>query len=235
MRYTEGSARGLLVLRNLDGVILASGELKQVTRGGQVTARLTFHFKDGSINEETTVYSQRSEFRLLSNRLVQRGPSFPHPIDMSFDVPTGTVTIRSEDGGKEKVETQHLDLPADVSNGIFLNIIKNLGPTAGETKLSMLAGGSKPRLVKLAISPGGEEAFSVAGFAHKARRYVVKVEVGGIAGVVAPLIGKAPSDIHVWVMEGVPPTMLRVESQLYLNGPIWRIELTSPAWQHHER
>lgn len=235
VRYTEGSTRGLLALRNLDGVVLAAGELRQVVRHGQVSSRLIFQFKDGSIDDETTVYSQRSKFRLVSSHHVQRGPSFPHPIDMAVDALTGTVTVRSGDGGKEKVETQHMDLPPDVSNGMVTNILKNLRPSAGETKISMVGGGPKPRLVRLAISDEGEEPFFAAGFAHKARRYVIKVEIGGVAGAVAPLIGKAPSDIHVWMMEGVPPTMLRVESQLYASGPIWSVELTSPVWQQPKR
>src|SRR5687768_4402547 len=77
VRYTEGALHGLLVLRTLDDKLLAEGDLTQTVRGDQVTARLVFQFKDGSIHEETTVYSQRQRFQLISDRLVQKGPTFP--------------------------------------------------------------------------------------------------------------------------------------------------------------
>ena len=64
VRYTEGALHGFLVLRTLDDKLLAQGDLTQTVRGDQVTARLVFQFKDGSIHEETTVYSQRQRFRL---------------------------------------------------------------------------------------------------------------------------------------------------------------------------
>ena len=34
-----------------------------------------------------------------------------------------------------------------------------------------------------------------------ATHYVLKVEIGGLAGVVAPLVGKQPPDSHVWIQK----------------------------------
>lgn len=84
VRGTEGIVHGFLVLRTLDGKRLADGDLIQVPRGGQVTARLRFRFEDGSIHEESAVYTQRRYFRLLTSRLVQKGPTFPRALDMSI-------------------------------------------------------------------------------------------------------------------------------------------------------
>jgi hypothetical protein len=103
VRHTEGLVHGFLILRALDGTPLADGDLIQTSRGDRVTSRLVFHFKDGSINDETAVYSQRQRFRLITDHLVQRGPAFPQPLDMSIDGSSGRVTVRYMDDGKEKV------------------------------------------------------------------------------------------------------------------------------------
>src|SRR4029434_4596844 len=94
VRRTEGVVHGFLVLRTLDGKRLADGDLIQVPSGGRVTARLTFRFKDGSIHEESAVYTQRRLFRLLSARLVQKGPTFPRVLDMSVDAAKDRVSVR---------------------------------------------------------------------------------------------------------------------------------------------
>jgi hypothetical protein len=235
VRIPEGPSRGFLVLRDLDGTVLASGEEVDVVRGGQVISRLTFRFKDGSLDDETTVFSQHSQFQLISDHHIQRGPSFPHPVDTMVDAKSGMVTVRSGEGDKEKVVTEHMDLPADLSNGMITTVIRNLSRDGEPTKISMVAGSSKPRLVKLAISSDGDETFFIGGIPHKARRYLLKIELGGVAGAVAPVIGKAPRDGHVWMAAGSPSTMLRAESQLYEGGPIWSIQTASPTWEQAKR
>jgi hypothetical protein len=64
---------------------------------------------------------------------------------------------------------------------------------------------------------------------------VLKISIRGVAGIVAPLIGKEPPDSHVWVMEGEAPTFLRSEGPLYEGGPVWRIEQISPEWAKEAR
>lgn len=76
VRHTEGLMHGFLLLRTLDGKSLADGQITQDARGDRVTAHLIFRFKDGSIYEERTIFSQRGSFRLLSDHLIQKGPSF---------------------------------------------------------------------------------------------------------------------------------------------------------------
>jgi hypothetical protein len=74
VRYAEGLVHGFLVLRALDGTPLADGDLIQTTQGVRVTSRLVFHFKDGSLHDETVIYSQRQRFQLsaiISCRRVQ--------------------------------------------------------------------------------------------------------------------------------------------------------------------
>jgi hypothetical protein len=222
------------VLRTQEGKQLAAGDLIQVVRGDRLISELVFHFKDGSVDDEVTVFSQRGNFRLLSNHHVQKGPAFPHPMDVSIDASTGDVQVRSTEDGKEKVETEHLDLPADLANGMILTILKNISPDTPETKLSYVVATPTPRLVKLAVTPQGEDTLTTAGSPHRATQYVLKVELGGITGLVAPLIGKQPKDLRVWVLGGKAPAFVRMEGPLYEEGPMWRIELTSPVWKQSQ-
>ena len=69
VRHAEGLVHGFLILRTLDGTPLADGDLIQTSRGDRVTSRLVFHFKDGSINDETAIYSQRPRFRLICHSM----------------------------------------------------------------------------------------------------------------------------------------------------------------------
>jgi len=226
----EGLVHGFLTLRTLDGKTVAVGDLTQVTHGERVTNHLVFHFHDGSLRDETAIFSQRRNFRLLSYHLVQKGPAFQHPMEMSIDSSTGQVIVRSTDDDKEKITTDRLDLPLDVANGLVLTLLKNIRSDAPQTKVSMVVATPKPRLVKLEITSQGEEPFSVGGSSRKATHYVVKVKIGGAAGLVAPLLGKQPPDIHVWILGGEAPAFVKSEGQLYFGGPIWRIELVSPIW-----
>ena len=183
--------------------MLAVGDLFQVVRGDRVASRLLFRFKDGSVDDETAVFSQRGNFQLITDHHIQKGPSFPQPMDTSIDVPNGQVTVRSSGkDGKEEVKNEHLDLPPDLVNGLILSIAKNIQPKTAETKVSMVVTTPKPRLVKVAISPHGEEPFSLVGSPRKAMRFLLKIELGGVAGVVAPLIGKAPPELQIWIIGG---------------------------------
>lgn len=104
VRYPEGVSHGYLVLRTLDGKPIADGDSTQVARGDRVTNRMRFRFKDGSVYEQTTVFSQRGTFRLVSNRVLQKGPTFERPMETIIDATSGQVTVRYTEDGKEKFE-----------------------------------------------------------------------------------------------------------------------------------
>jgi hypothetical protein len=224
VQHKEGIAHAFLVLRTREGRTLAAGELIQDVSGDQISSEIVFHFKDGSVHDEVAVFSQEHTFRLISDHLVQKGPSFPHPVELTIDAKKNEVTVRSTENGKEKDATDHIDLPEDTVNGMIFVLLTNISSSVPETKVSMVAPTSKPRLVNLAISPKGERLFSFAGTTRKAFDYDLKVEIGGVAGVVAPLVGKQPPDTHIWVSGGAAPTVLRFEGALYEGGPIWRID-----------
>jgi hypothetical protein len=230
VRYPEGTTHGFLALRTLEGKLLASGELTEVLHGNEVVSRLVFRFKDGSVDDETAVFSQRGTFRLISDHHIQKGPSFPHSTNVLINAATGQITVRYHDKDREKVKTDHLDLPPDLANGILLLLLKNILLDTKETKVSYVGATPKPGLVHLSITPNGKETFSVAGARHKATVFVVKVEIGGIAGMIAPLVGKQPSDTKVWVVHEGAPAFVRADGALYVGGPIWSIQMTGPEW-----
>ena len=93
VRHTEGLMHGFLVLKTLEGQTIADGEETQTAHGDRVTVHLFFHFKDGSIRDDTTVFSQRGTFRLISDHLIQKGPSFKQSIDTVVDSSMNQVTI----------------------------------------------------------------------------------------------------------------------------------------------
>ncbi len=61
--------------------------------------------------------------------------------------------------------------------------------------------------------------------------YVLEVDIGGVAGLLAPLVGKQPPDSHVWVFEGEAPALVKSEGSLFTGGAMWRMELVSPVWR----
>src|SRR5438552_882319 len=97
VRHMEGLMHGFLALRTLEGKRLADGEISQIAEANRVTSRLIFHFKDGSVYDDTTIFSERGTFRLLSDHLVERGPSFKQPMETSIDASSGQITVRYKD------------------------------------------------------------------------------------------------------------------------------------------
>lgn len=230
VRRTEGLVHGFLALRALDGTHLANGDLIQVARGIRVTSHLVFRFTDGSIHDETAVFTQRGVFRLVSHHLIQKGPTFPRQLEMTVDASGGRVTVKSSDDDGTKTRSERLTVPIDLSNGMTLTLLKNLRADGPLPTVSMIAATPAPRVVTLAISHAGDDPFTTGGAGRQAIHYVVKVEIGGLAGLLAPLVGKQPPDTHVWILGGEAPAFVKSEGPMYLGGPRWRIELVSPVW-----
>jgi hypothetical protein len=231
VRHPEGLVHGFLILSTLQGTRLADGDLIQNLRGDRVTSQLIFRFRDGSRHEETAVYSQRQQFRLITYQLKQRGPTFPRPIEVSIDAAAGRITTRYTDDGKERTDTETHELPPDLANGLVSILLKNVRPEAPPETFSYVASTPGPRLVRLELRVAGAQEFVTGGTPRKATHFVLKVKIGGFAGFMAPILGKTPPDVHVWILAGEAPAFVRAEQPLYADGPVWRIELTSPVWK----
>ena len=224
VKNREGTYHGFVVLRSADGKMLATGDALQTLKGDRVYSELLLHFKDGSLHDEKTVFTQGHQFRLISDHLTQEGPSFPDGVECDIDAATGQVSVRGKDG-KEKQTRLHL--AEDVSNGLLITLLKNL-PESGDTTVTMVSADSKPRVVKFSFRPRGEESFSAGGAAHKALHFVGHIDVGGVAGVVASITGKQPADVDFWVSSGKAPAFIKFLGPLYNGGPVWSIELAAP-------
>lgn len=227
VRHLEGVTFGFLVMRDLEGHVVAYGTLKQVVKPGDpvLTDDVQFQFRDGSYYRDITKFTQRGTFRLVSDHVVQKGPSFKHESESWIDARSGKVTFRDLDKGKET--TKQMRLPSDVSNGLLFILVKNMDPAA-ETTVSMVAASDKPRVVKLIFTPAEEKMVKVGTFEFKAQHYLMKVKIEGVAGKVAPLVGKQPQDSNFWVIKSESPTFAEFEGPLGADSPVWRIELAAP-------
>jgi hypothetical protein len=222
VRYQEGVTRAFPVLRAVtDNETLAQGDFIQVANGDRVASRLVFRFKDGSIHDETVVFSQREVFTLLHYRLVQTGPSFPETLEATIDRETGRYDVRQradQDSPEEHVSGK-FEIPDDAYNGMISMIVKNLAPGTGTT-VSVVAFTPKPRVVQLQLMPAAEERAAVAGAQLAATRYHVRPQLGLFASL---LVTDIP-DFRVWVVPGEAPAFLKAEGPLYFMGPVWRID-----------
>jgi hypothetical protein len=230
VRHLEGVTFGFLTLRNTDGEVIAHGYLQQTAKPGSaiVTDDLQFHFKDGSLYREITKFTQRGTFRLVSDQVTQKGPAFKQESQSWIDVASGKVSVLTTDKGKEKRTTKQMSIPPDVANGLLFILVKNMDPSAPETTVSMVAPSDKPRIVKLKFTPAEEKSVKFGMLTFKAQHYVMKVKIEGVAGKVAPLVGKQPPDSDFWTIKSESPTFVEFEGPLTQDSPVWRIEFAAP-------
>jgi len=220
-----------MVARSEAGKIIANGEFSQVVQDDEVTMRLTYHFVDGSIDDETTTYRQQGTFRLVRNHHIQRGPFFVKPLDFTVEAATGIATSRTKDkDGKIHVESHYIDLPDDLANGFVGTLLLNVPQNSTPFRVGMLAPVAGGRLIQLLISIEGEQPFRTTGQTLKATVFRIHPELGGIVGVIARLIGLQPKDVMVWVMEGEEPAVVRIVGQLGGYGPVVNSELKGTSF-----
>jgi hypothetical protein len=215
-----------MVARSETGKIIARVEFTEDVQGDDVTMRLTYRFVDGSIDDETTTYTQQGTFRLVRNHHIQQGPFFAKPIDFAVEAATGTATTRTTDkNGKIQVESEHIDLPDDLANGFVGTLLLNVSPNTAPFRAGILAPVFGGRLIRILVSPQGEQPFQRAGQTLKATVFRIHPELGGILGTIATLLGLQPKDVMVWVLEGETPAVMRVVGQLGGSGPVLSSEL----------
>jgi hypothetical protein len=224
VRFAEGVARGFLSIRSPDGAKLAEGDLLQVPRATGIESRLIFHFQDGSLYDETVVFSQQRVFTLLRYRLVQRGPAFPKTLEVSFDRKTGQYEFRSREGKEAHEEhlSGRLELPPDVYNGMMAMLLKNLPRGAGDT-IHIVSFTPKPRLMKMHLTPAGEAAVRVGDQLRQTTQYLVKPQLGGFYGFLATLTGKELPVFRYWILRGEVPAFVKFEGPFFMGGPTWRV------------
>ena len=101
----------------------------------------------------------------------------------------------------------------------------------------MIVAAPKPRLVTLNMMPQAPGTFYLTGIPRKATVYEIKIEFGGIAGIIAPVIGKQPPNIFIEIFRGELPAFLRETGPLFEGGEALTISLIGPTWsaQSHDQ
>jgi hypothetical protein len=231
VKHIQRPMHRFMVARLETGKIIANGEFTQVVQGDEVTMRMIYRFVDGSIDDETTTYRQQGTFRLVRNHHIEKGPFFARPVDFTVEADTGTATSRTTDGnGKVHVESDHIELPDDVANGFVGTLLLNVAHDTTPFRVGMLAPVGGGRLIRLLISPEGEQPFHTTGQTLKATVFRIHPELGGIVGVIARLIGLQPKDVMVWILEGEEPAVVRIVGQLGGYGPVVSSELEGTSF-----
>src|SRR5580692_4877019 len=196
VRHIQRPMHRFMVARSDAGKIIASGEFSQVVQEDEVTMRLTYKFLNGSIDDETTTYRQQGTFRLVRNHHIEKGPFFAKPVDFAVDAATGIATTRTTDNnGKVHIESEHMDLSDDLANGFVGTLLLNVPPNTAPFRVGILAPIGGGRLIRILISPEGEQLFHATGQTLKATVFRIHPELGGIVGVIAPLIGLQDRDV----------------------------------------
>ena len=231
VRHIQRPMHRFMVARSESGKIIAKGEFSQVVQTDEVTMRLTYKFMDGSLDDETTTYRQQGTFRLVRNHHIQKGPFFVKPVDFTVEAATGIATSRTADkNGKIHVESHHIDLPDDLANGFVGTLLLNVPQNTTPFRVGILAPVNGGRLIRILISSEGEQPFHTTGQTLKATVFRIHPELGGIVGVIAPLIGLQPKDVMVWILEGEEPAVVRIVGQLGGYGPVVNSELEGTSF-----
>lgn len=232
VRHIQRPMHRFMVARSEDGKTIASGEFSQVVQGDEVTMRLIYHFVDGSMDDETTTYTQQGTFRLVRYHHIENGPFFTKPIDFTVDAATGMVTSRAIDRhGKIHVEIKHINLPDDIANGFVGTLLLNVSRDTRPFRVGMLTPFGGGRLVRLLMSSEGEQTVYLEGQTLKASVFRVHPDLGGFVGVIARLLGIQPKDVMVWVLEGDEPAVAVVVGQLGGYGPVISSDLVGTSFE----
>ena len=226
VRFLEGVTRGFLVLRSTTGQTVGQGDLIQTAHPDRVESQMVFRFKDGSLYDERVTFSQHHVFNLLSYHLIEKGPSFPEPMDVFFERAQGRYRVTSTDKGREKTSSGTLDLPSDVYNGMIVMILRNLPARHAET-VHFVAFTPTPRVIKLELEPAGDQKLQLGEQETRATRFAVRAKLGSLESIVAAVLGKKPSEYECVIWAKDVPAFIRCDGPLRLNGPVYRFELVN--------
>jgi hypothetical protein len=231
VKHIQRPRHDFLTAHSGDGKVIATCEFSQVVQGDEVMMRLTYRFADGSIDDETTTYRQLDTFRLVRDHYIQKGPFFTKPFDFTVEAATGLATSRTErKNGAIHVESEHIDLPDDLANGIVGTLLLNVQQNTAPFRVGLLAPFGGGRLIRILISPEGEKPFHMSGQTRNATVFRIHPELGGIVGVLAALVGLQPKDVMVWILEGEQPQVVRIVGQLGGYGPVVSSELEGTSF-----
>ena len=179
------------------------------------------------------MFTQRGVFKLVSDHLIQKGPAFKRSTDTTINAASGKVTVKyTDEKGKRRCRDRADEAAARSCQWSTSTAAER--HRADDAENNIVHGGHD---AQAAAREAGDHAPRRRAIFHrrlgyKAMHYVVKIEIGGIAGVVAPIVGKQPPDTHIWMLGGGAPVFIKSEGPMEDGGAIWRIELAgSPVFK----
>ena len=124
----------------------------------------------------------------------------------------------------------NINLPDDLANGFVGTLLLNVPPNTTPFRVGILAPFFGDRLIRMLISPEGEQPFQKSGQTLMAMVFRIDPELGGILGMISTLVGLQPKDVMVWILEGNKPAVVRVVGQLGGSGPVLSSELEGTSF-----
>jgi hypothetical protein len=231
MRFPEGPTHGFLTVTDVaTDKKIAAGELTQWIEKRAIASRLVIRFDDGSLHDETVRFAQRPVFRVVSYEQKQKGPAFAEDSSVKFDR-SGRYEVRQRPRGEdEKTAAGTFEVPDDVCNGLTSVLIKNL-QRGTSASVHMVTFRPEPLVLDVELTTEGTDRYWVGDVASEATRWLVKPTVPGVKGMLASVVGKQPPEVRIWIAPEPAPVLVRFEGALYVDGPVWRIELSAPRWK----
>jgi hypothetical protein len=231
VRFIEGVTRGFLLVSGVDGTPLGQGDIRQIAHPAHVESRMILRLHDGSIHDETVTFTQNKVFKLGRFKLVQKGPSFPEPAEISLDAVTGEYVVNAYpgDADREKVYRGTLEVPSDTYNGMIVTVLRNLPPGAGAS-VHYIAFTPRPYVIGLDLRPQSAEKVRVGAESRAVTRYALVARMGFLLRLGASILGKTPGPQQCWILADPVPAFVSCEAAFAsVAGPHWRISLASPA------
>ena len=147
--------------------------------------------------------------------------ALPSDADAKVDRETGRYEVRykGDEEATEEILKGKIELPGDVYNGLLGMLMKNM-PAGTATTVQIIAFTPKPRLVKMLLTPAGNDTVMMGEAAVPATRFLIKPQLGLFASL---LVTDLP-DVKIWILGGEAPAFLKFEGPLFFMGPIWRID-----------
>ena len=171
---------------------------------------MTLSFNDGSVLDEKVTFTQRGAFALKTYRLSEKGPSFETDTEITLETATGAYRVSTQDrkGGRAKIESGEIDLPADVYNGMLMTVAKDL-PDGGAVRVHFVAFTPQPRLIEIEFSPlAVREEVRIGDRTQGAIHYVMKPKLGPWLRFFATILRRSPPDLHAWILHDEIPTFV---------------------------
>ena len=109
-------------------------------------------------------------------------------------------------------------------------MLLNVPPNTAPFRAGILAPVFGGRLIRILVSPQGEQPFQRAGQNLKATVFRIHPELSGILGMLATLLGRQPKDVMAWVLEGETPAVMRVVGQFGGSGPVLSSDLEGTSF-----